>query len=75
VCAIREIKPPFKPDSAVAEFCTLMKTYGIHSAQGDRWGGDWVVSAFAKYGIKIVPSEKPKSDIYVELLPRVKTTI
>ncbi len=32
-------------------------------------------SAFAKYGIKIVPSEKPKSDIYVELLPRVKTTI
>jgi hypothetical protein len=46
-----------------------MKSYGVHSAQADRYGGDWVVSAFAKYNVQIKPSEKPKSDIYVELLP------
>jgi hypothetical protein len=69
LCAIREVRPPFSPGSAVAEFCTLMKAYGITRAQSDKWGGDWVGEAFRRFGITVVPSAKPKSDIYVELLP------
>jgi hypothetical protein len=29
--AIREVKPPFSPESVVAEFATLLKTYHINS--------------------------------------------
>jgi len=67
--AVRERKPPFSPDDVVAEFAALMKTYGIKQAEADRWGGDWVTEAFSKAGITVKPCEKPKSDLYRELLP------
>jgi hypothetical protein len=67
--AVRERKPPFSPDDVVAEFAALMKSYGIKEAQADRFGVDWVSEAFRKAGINVKPAEKPKSDIYRELLP------
>jgi len=67
--AIRERKPPFSPDDVVTEFSTLLKSYRCGAAESDKWGGDWVVQAFQKQGIKVFPSAKPKSDIYRELLP------
>jgi hypothetical protein len=67
--AIRERKPPFSPDDVVTEFSALAKSYGITQAESDKWGGDWVVQAFGKAGIKVVPCAKPKSDIYREALP------
>jgi hypothetical protein len=66
---IREVRPPFSPDATVAEFAALAKSYGISRAESDRWGGDWVGEAFRKHGITVVPSAKPKSDIYRETLP------
>jgi hypothetical protein len=66
---VRERKPPFSPDDVVAEFAALMKSFGISQAQADRWGGDWVTEAFRKVGITVKPAEKPKSDLYRELLP------
>jgi phage terminase large subunit-like protein len=53
----------------VTEFSTLMKSYGVTTAESDKWGGDWVIQAFQKQGIKVFPSAKPKSDLYRELLP------
>jgi hypothetical protein len=41
---------------------------GITRAESDHWGGDWVEEAFRKFGITVVPSAKPKSDLYRELL-------
>jgi hypothetical protein len=67
--AVRERKPPFSPDDVVAEFAALMKSYGINQAAADRWGGDWVTEAFRKMGITVKPAEKPKSDLYREMLP------
>jgi hypothetical protein len=66
--AIRERRPPFSPDDVVTEFSALAKTYGVFSAQSDRWGGDWVIQAFAKSGIKVTSSAMAKSDIYREFL-------
>src|SRR5262249_7245183 len=34
--ALREIKPPFSPDSAVAEFSELLKSYRVSRITGDR---------------------------------------
>jgi hypothetical protein len=67
--AIRERKPPFSPDDVVTEFAALGKSYGVYKAESDKWGGDWVIQAFQKAGLKVVPCAKPKSDIYRELLP------
>ncbi len=66
---IRERRPPFSPDDVVAEFSGLLRAYGITKAEADRWGGDWVGEAFRNQGIKVVPTAKPKADIYRELLP------
>jgi hypothetical protein len=67
--AVRERKPPFSPDDAVTEFATLLKSYGVNRAESDRWGGDWVGEAFRKVNITVVPSAKPKSDLYKDMLP------
>jgi hypothetical protein len=53
----------------VLEFTALMASYGITKAESDKWGGDWVGEAFRKRHITVVPSAKPKADIYRELLP------
>ena len=67
--ALRERKPPFSPDDVVVEFAALMRSYGIIRAESDKWGGEWVGEAFRKKNITVVPSAKPKADIYRELLP------
>jgi len=73
VDAIREIKPPFSPESAVTEFTSLLKTYNISSVEGDRYAGEWPVEAFAKLGVRYEQSAKPKSDLYRDLLPLINS--
>ena len=66
---VREVRPPFDPDSVVKDFADLLQTYGIHKVEGDRYGGDWPASRFRAHGITYEPAPKAKSDIYKELLP------
>jgi hypothetical protein len=67
--AIRETKPPFSPENVVAEYSHLLKSYGIARLVGDRWGGVWCVESFERHGISYEQSAKPKSDLYIDLLP------
>jgi hypothetical protein len=67
--AIREVKPPFSPESVVAEFSALLASYRISSVRGDRYGGEWPREQFCKAGIDYLPSDKSKSEIYSSLLP------
>lgn len=67
--AVREITPPCSPESVVAEFVTLLKSYGLTSVTGDRYAGEWPREQFRKLGISYELSEKPKSDIYRDFLP------
>ncbi len=73
VDALREIKPPFSPESAVTEFTSLLKTYNVGSVEGDPYAGEWPVEAFAKLGIRYDASAKPKSDLYRDLLPLINS--
>ena len=73
--AIREIRPPFSPESAVGEFAQLLKSYRINRIQGDRYGGEWPVEQFRKHGIAYEAAPKPKSDLYRELLPSVNSKL
>ena len=67
--AIRERRPPFSPESVVNEFCGVLNAYKIHRVVGDRYAGEWPRERFRAQGVHYEPSEKAKSDLYVDLLP------
>lgn len=67
--AIRERKPPFSPEAVVVDFCNLLKSYGITEVTGDRYAGEWPREQFRKQGVTYKLSEKPRSDLYRDMLP------
>jgi hypothetical protein len=68
---VRETRPPFSPESAVADYAQLLQRYRISHVIGDRYAGEWPRERFARHGIRYVPSERTKSDLFRELLPLV----
>ncbi|WP_240756704.1 hypothetical protein [Roseicella aquatilis] len=66
---VREVRPPFSPDVVAQDFAGLLKAYGLDTVTGDRYGGEWPRERFRAHGIEYQPAEKPKSDLYRELLP------
>ena len=67
--AVRERRPPFSPEDVVAEFAQLLKSYRCTRVTGDRYGGEWPRERFRTHGITYDLAEKPKSDLYRDLLP------
>ncbi|MGE0522116.1 MAG: hypothetical protein AB7O60_03650 [Variibacter sp.] len=67
--AIRERRPPFSPSDVVREFSDFLKSYRVTAVAGDRYAGEWPREAFRKCGIRYELAPKPKSDLYVSLLP------
>ena len=67
--AVREVRPPFSPESVVADFVALLRSYGLSEVTGDRWGGEFVHEQFDKAGVTYRVSERTKNEIYRELLP------
>jgi hypothetical protein len=66
---LREARPPFSPENVTQEFAKVLKSYSVHKVIGDRYAGEWPREQFQKFGIKYEPSAKPKSELYVDLLP------
>jgi len=66
---LREVRPPFSPETVCEEFASTLKSYGCSKIVGDRFGGIWPVEQFARFGITYEQSARPKSDLYVDLLP------
>ena len=71
--AVRERKPPFSPEAVVEEFVSLIRSYRCSKVTGDRYGSEWVREQFQKRGVYYEPAEKPKSQIYGDLLPLINS--
>jgi hypothetical protein len=69
VDCIREIKPPFSPESVVRELASVLKSYRVAKVSGDRYAGVWPAEAFAKQDIVYEPSAASKIDLYRDCLP------
>lgn len=67
--AIREMKPPFSPEAVIDDFAILLKTYRISTVHGDRYAGEFPRELFRKRSITYLCADKPKSDLYRDLLP------
>jgi hypothetical protein len=71
--AIRERRPPFSPEDIVREFASLLKTHRITEVQGDRYAGEWPHERFREHGITYETADRPKSDLYRDLLPAINS--
>ncbi len=71
--AVREVKPPFSPEAVVTDFCTLLKSYRISKVTGDRYGGEWCREPFRKQSIQYELADKPRSDLYRDMLPLINS--
>jgi terminase large subunit-like protein len=70
---IREIKPPFSPEKATKELSEVLDSFGCSDVHGDRYAGEWPRERFAAQGIKYEISERPKSEIYLDVLPLINS--
>ena len=71
--AIREVRPPFSPESVVAEFAALARSYGCRTITGDRYGGEWPREQFKHHGMTYQVAEQTRSDLYLTLVPSINT--
>jgi hypothetical protein len=67
--ATREVRPPFSPEAVIDDFASLLKTYRVSKVTGDRYAGEFPRELFRKRGISYDCAEKPKSDLFRDLLP------
>ncbi len=71
--AVREARPPFSPEGVVAEFADLCRRYRISQVHGDRYAGEWPREQFRRHGVHYQPTDRPKSQLYLDLLPLVNS--
>ena len=65
---MRERRPLFSPEQVCGEFAEVLKSYGLAAVTSDRFGGEWVVEQFGKFGVLCKQCAKPKSDLYADVL-------
>jgi len=66
---VREVCPPFSPEQVVTDFAALLTRYRVRRVVGDRYAGEWPREQFRKHGLSYDVAERPKSDLYRDLLP------
>ena len=70
---VREWTSPFKPPEVVADVAGLLKRYNCASVTGDKYGAQWVVSAFEQHAISYQANELNKSQLFIETLAIVNS--
>jgi hypothetical protein len=63
-----ERKAPHSPASAIEEFSTILRQYGVKKIIGDKYAAGFPVDMFRQNGIGYEPSTKSRSELYLEFL-------
>jgi len=66
---VLEIRPPFRPDDAVATIAEACRRWNVNILVGDKYAGSWPAASFSRYGLQYIPCTSSKSDLYLEALP------
>jgi hypothetical protein len=70
---ICEVRPPFSPEAVCEEFAELAKQYRLTTITGDRYAGEWPREQFRKHSINYEPSQKTKSECYLDVAPLINS--
>jgi hypothetical protein len=70
---VEERRPPFSPESVVADFAALLQAYHLSRVTGDRYGGEWPRERFQVHDITYDLAEQSRSELYLALLPVVNS--
>lgn len=68
---LRRYKAPFNPHEIITLMAEQLRQYAIHRVTGDAYAAEFTARAFEAQGIGYVKSDKPASQLYLELLPRL----
>ncbi len=66
---LREIPAPFNPEDATDELVNVLRSYRVTTVVGDAYSANWVSDAFERRRITYQRAEKPKTQLYLEMLP------
>ncbi len=67
----RRWKAPFDPNAVIGDMLADLRDYKINSIMGDNYAAEFASQGFQRFGINYVKCPKAKSDLYLELLPRL----
>lgn len=68
---LRRWKPPFSPQYVIGEMVQHLRRYSLRRVTGDNYAAEFVAQGFEAQSIRYRKSEKNKSALYLELLPRI----
>lgn len=68
---IKRYRPPHNPYKIINMMCEEIRRYEIKTVTGDNYSAEFVAQAFESNGIRYIKSELNKSQLYLELLPRI----
>jgi hypothetical protein len=69
VDVVRGRAGPFDPEELTKEYAALCKQYRVGSVTGDKYGAEWVASAWRKCGVVYTAAALTASETYCEALP------
>lgn len=67
---VRARRPPFDPQAVANEYAALCAEYGVDRIATDNYSGEWVSRAFQRAGMVHALAPMPKSQLYLEALPK-----
>lgn len=61
------------PAAITGRYAAILRGYGISTITGDRYAAEWPRQEYRKHGITLEPSDKNRSELYLEFLPMLQT--
>jgi hypothetical protein len=68
---LKRFRPPFNPHLVILDMANDLRQYDCGRVTGDNYAAEFVKRAFETEGLHYVKCDKPKSQLYAELLPRL----
>lgn len=68
---LRRYKAPHSPVQVIELISEELRRFSLREITGDAYAAQFVVDAFKSNGIRFIKSEWNKSEIYLEMLPRI----
>ncbi len=68
---LKRWRPPFNPREVIAAMADICKLWGLDSICGDNYAASFVSEGFQDLRIRYIKSELNRSELYLELMPRL----